>query len=185
MLSEKDFNSNAKKYIGALIDSLPKFSYGNCAQLMAIAQIKKNIPALWKIGKKDIEKMHRADIDVLASLARMGEKEAAVLLCNYYSSAWNKRERQGVSTKYYVSFANQLAFSLDRTVLDCLIADLRSFDISFKEHGSDYFWWPGQHLGIQIVSMLKNYPYPKEYQLDPNKLLEWLNSTDQYELKEK
>jgi hypothetical protein len=185
MLSEKDFNTNAKKYIAALIDSVPKFSYGNCAQLMAMAQIKKNIPALWKIAKRDIEKMHRADIDVLASLARMGEKEAAVLLCNYYSSDWNKRERQGLATKSYVSFANQLAFSLDRTVLDCLVSDFRNFDLNLRANGSDYFWWPGQHLGRQIVNMLKNYPYPKDYQLDPNKLLEWLNSTDQYELKEK
>jgi hypothetical protein len=185
MLSEMDYNANAKKYIAALIDSLPKFSYGDCAQLMAIAQVKKNIPALWKIAKKDIEKMHRADIDVLASLARMGEKEAVILLCNYYSSDWNKRERQGLVIKSYVSFAKQLAFSLDRTVFDCLVADFKNFDLSFKENGGDYFWWPGQHLGKQIADMLTNYPYPKEYNLDPYKLLEWLNSTSKYELKEK
>ena len=185
MLREKDFNANAKKYIGALIDSLPKFSYGNCAQLMAVAQVKKNIPALWKIANKNIETMQRGDIDVLASLARMGEKEAAVLLCNYYSSAWNKRERQGVSAKYYVTFANQLAFSLDRIVFDCLVADFKNFDFSFKENGGDYFWWPAQHLGKQIAEMLTNYPYPKDYNLDPYKLLEWLKSTNKYELKEK
>ncbi len=184
MLSEKDFNANAKKYIAALIDSVPKFSYGNCAQLNAIAQVKKNIPALWKMVNKNIETMQRDDIDVLASLARMGEKEAAALLCNYYSSAWNKRERPA-ATKYYVSFANQLAFSLDRTVLDCLVTDLRNFDLSIKDNGHDYFWWPGQHLGKEIAGMIKNYPYPKDYNLDPYKLIEWLNSTNKYELKEK
>jgi len=190
MLSEKDFNANAKKYIGALIDSLPKFSYGNCAQLMAVAQVKKSIPALWKIANKNIETMERSHIDILTSLARMGEKEAAVLLCKYYSSAWNKRERPAAATKYYVTFAKQLVFSLDTTVFDCLVEDFKNFDLSIKEnsrdyYGRDYFWWPGQSLGIQITDMLKSYPYPKDYNLDPYKLLEWLKSTNKYELKEK
>ncbi len=184
-LHADDFSEASKNHIRILFNPAPKFSYGDAARIVAVTQVKESIPALWKIANKNIETMRRGDIDVLASLARMGEKEAAVLLCNYYSSAWNKRERQGVSTKYYVTFANQLAFSLDRTVLDCLVTDFKNFDLSIKTNGGDYFWWPAQHLGKQITDMLKNYLYLKDYNLDPYKLLEWLNSTNKYELKEK
>ena len=183
--TEKDFNANAKKYIAALMDSVPKFSYGICAQLSAIAQVKESIPAIWKVVNRDITTMQGADIDVLASLARMGEKEAGVLLCNYYNSEWCKREKPGLLIKSYVRFAKQMAFSLDRTVLDCLISDFRNFDMTIKDNGVDYFWWPASYLGTQIAGMLKNYPYQKEFQFDPHQLLGWLNATSRYELADK
>ena len=169
-LSEKDFTAKAKKHIASLIDSFPAFSFGSCAQLCSIAQIRETIPALWSMVNKDIKEMQRADIDVLASLARMGENKAAKLLCDYYSSAWNKRDRPGVGAFYYVTFANMLAFSLAPIVLDCLVADFRNFDLTIRERGNDYFWWPAQHLGIQITNMLRNYPYSKDYRLDPFQL---------------
>jgi len=184
-LGEKDFTANARKCIAALADSVPSFNYGVCARLSAVAQIKENIPVFRRYVNRDIYTMQKVDLDVLASLARMDDTVAAELLCTYYNSEWNKRERSGVVTKYYVGFAKQLAFSLNRTVLDCLVADFRNFDLAIKERGSDYFWWPAQYLGIQIVSMLKNYPYPGDYQLDPYQLLQWLNENPVVVLNEK
>jgi hypothetical protein len=179
-LSEKDFNPASKKYITALIKSEPKFDYAICAKLVAIAQIKESIPTLWKIANKKIETMTRSDVDILASLARLNEKQAGSLLCDYYNSTKNRTDYR------YIIISTNLAFSLDSAVLDCLIKDFKTLDIKTSFRDGDSFYYPAGHLGANIAAMLKNYPYAKqEFQVDTNQLLNWLQETSQFELNHK
>lgn len=176
-LSEKDFNPASKKYIAALIKPGPKFDYAICAKLAAIAQFKESIPVLWKIANKKIETMTQSDVDILASLARLNEKQAGSLLCDYYNSTKNRTDYR------YVFISKNLAFSLDSSVLDCMIKDFKTLDIKKSFRDGDSFYYPAGHLGANIAAMLKNYPYAKqEFQADTNQLLTWLKETSRFEL---
>jgi hypothetical protein len=178
--SEKDFTPAAKEYISSLLDPKPKSLYDVCAKLLAIAQIKESIPALWKILNKQIETMTLSDVNVLASLARMGEKKASLLLCNYYNYHKNRTDYR------YIFASKSLAFSLDSSVLYCLIDDFRTLDLSTSFQDVDASFSPGGYLAIYISAMIKNYPYPKEdYKVDKKQLLAWLNETAQIELEQK
>lgn len=180
MMKEKDFNLNAKKYVAALVDSLPKFSHSICFKLLALAQIKSSIAVLWKVVDSNVATMGRTDLDILASLARMNEKKAGILLCNYYNSIKNRSDYKQVFV------ARNLAFSLDKDVLNCMVDDYKTIDIKKFFRDGDTGYHPSQALGGGIASMLKNYPYIKgEYQLDPKQLLDWLNQSGQYDLDEK
>jgi hypothetical protein len=124
--------------------------------------------------------MERSDLDILASLARMNEKEAGILLCKYYNSIKTKPGYK------HVFVSRELAFSLDKTVLNCLVSDFKTIDINIKYRDGDTGYWPSQYLGAYIAGMLKNYPYPKqEFYVDPRQLSDWLNESIQYELDEK
>jgi hypothetical protein len=172
-LKAKDFNVNSRKYIAALIEILPRFDYSTCAKLLAVAQIKESIPVLWKIAKKNIQTMERRDLDVLAALARMNEKEAGIILCNYYNSKRNNEDYK------HVFLAEHMAFSLDKNVLECMIADFKTIDtsITFWEYDSGY--WPSSHLAGWIATMIGNYSYPnEEFMANPKQLLEWLNQKE-------
>jgi len=171
-MKAKDFNANSKKYIAALIDSLPRFDNRICAKLLAVAQIRESIPVLWKIAK-DIQTMEKGDLDILAALARMNEKEAGIILCNFYNSKKNNKDFK------HVFLAEHLAFSLDKNVIDCMIADFKTIDtaIKFSEYDSGY--WPSSHLAGWIATMIGNYPYPNdEFMAKPKQLLEWLNKKE-------
>jgi len=172
-LKAKDFNANSKKYLADLIDSLPRFDYRICAKLLAVAQIQESIPVLWKIAKKDIQTIERRDLDILAALARMNEKEAGIILCNFYNSKKNSKDFKRVF------LAEHMAFSLDKNVLECMIADFKTIDtsITFWEYDSGY--WPSSHLAGWIATMIGNYSYPnEEFMANPKQLLEWLNQKE-------
>jgi hypothetical protein len=178
-LSEKDFNPAAKTDLTALILH-PRFSYALSGKLLAVAQIKASIPTLWKVVNRDIATMTHSDIDILASLARMNEKEAGKIICEYYNSTKNRTDYR------YIFISTNLVFSLDSTVLDCMIKDFKTMDIekSFRDGDSGYY--PAGHLGANIVAMLKNYPFPKqEFYVDTKQLLNWLNQASMFELEEK
>ena len=172
-LKAKDFNANSKKYIAALIDSLPRFDHRICAKLLAVAQIRESIPVLWKIAKKDIQTMERGDLDILAALARMNEKEAGIILCNFYNSKKNNKDFK------HVFLADRMAFSLDKNVLECMISDFKTIDTAIKFRESDSGYWPSSHLAGWIATMIGNYPYPNgEFMANPRQLLEWLNQKE-------
>jgi hypothetical protein len=184
MQKGKDFNINAKNYISSLKDSLSRSRLPNdiCAKLLALAQIKESVPFLWKIVNKSISTIQRQDVDILASLARMDEKEAGIMLCNYYKSKIDRND------KYYryVVISKNMAFSMDSTVLMLLVTELKALgpNASFWEYDSGFN--ASQYLGARIASMLKNYPFAKEdYNLQARQLLDWLNQTKNYELAEK
>lgn len=174
------FTPAAKKYVANLINPAPKSLPPVCAQLLAMAQIRESIPALWKMVNKDILKMQSSDIDILASLARMGEKEAGQLLCTYYTHQKNRTDYR------YIFNSRKMAFSLDASVLKCLVDDFRSLDLSVAFRSGDSGFYPAGFLGDNITAMLKNYPYPKKYEVNTDQLLRWLNSRDvQPEMQEK
>lgn len=178
-LSEKDFNLTAKKYLTALILH-PKFSYALSGKLLAVAQIKASIPTLWKVVNRDIATMTHRDVDILASLARMNEKEAGKILCEYYNSTKNRTDYR------YIFISTNLAFSLDSSVLDCMIKDFKTIDIEKSFHDGDYGYYPAGHLGANILAMVKNYPFPKqEFYVDTKQLWNWLNQTTKFELEQK
>jgi len=175
-LSEKDFNPAAKKYLTALILH-PKFSYALSGQLLAMAQIKASIPTLWKIVNRDIATMTHSDVDILAALARMDEKEAGKILCNYYNSTKNRTDYR------YIFISRNLAFSLDSTVVDCMIKDFKTLDIEKSFRDGDSGFYPAGYLGANIAAMLRNYPFTKqEFYVDTKQLLNWLNQTSKFEL---
>ncbi len=178
--NRKDFSPEAVDCIAKLSDSLSVIAeIDNCAQLLSLVQVKKSIPALWKVANKNIATIGQTDIAILASLARMDETEAAVLLCNRYNYIKSNADRQ-------VYIAKFLAFSLHPTVLKCLVKDYKLIDINKHYRDGDELINPGLTLAAAIVSMLNNYPYEKnEFKVDPKQLLSWLNTTKQYELIEK
>jgi hypothetical protein len=183
LLSEKDFNDTAKKYVAGLIKDLgTTYYFGSAAQLLSTAQITRSIPALWKIVDTNFKKMQHRDIEVLASLARMNEKKAGILLVAYYNSQFNYfgdlPTKQGDFWRHFL-IAKKLAFSLDSSVLNCLINEFRSIDINYAFRDGDTGFYPAQYLGASIVSMIKNYPYEGEsYSLKPEQLLAWLATND-------
>lgn len=180
-LRARDFNNSARLSIATLIENgLPKFNYGFCAKLLGIAQVKESIPVLWKIVNRDIATMERGDLDILAALSRMDEKEAGVLLCKYYQNAVNRTDYR------HVFLAHSLAFSLDKNVLTCLIDNFKTIDPALTFHSGDSYFNPSRHLGIHIVSMLKSYPYAdREFSVDPVRVAEWLSSSGNLELADK
>ncbi|HET6227520.1 MAG TPA: hypothetical protein VFF27_14655 [Bacteroidia bacterium] len=189
VLTEKDFNKTAKKHIARLIDDLPGSDYGLSAQFLSVAQIKQSIPLLWKFVDTNFKTMQREDIDVLASLARMKEKRAGILLCEYYNSDFNKwgdfLNKTGDFSRHFF-IAKNLAFSLDSTVLSCLIKEFRAIDINYSFRDGDYGFYPAQYLGACIASMIKNYPFDKEdYSLKPKQLLDWVNNTNDIQIKDR
>ena len=183
MQKEKDFNNNAKKYISSLKDSLSRSRLPNdvCAKLLGIAQIKESIPFLWKIANRNITTIERYDVDILASLARLNEKEAGSILCDYYTSKIDRND------KYYryIVISKNMAFAIDSSILMLLIKELKILgpNAGFREYDTGFN--ASQYLGFSIASMLKNYPYSKDdYNLKPQ-LLDWSNQTANYELAEK
>ena len=177
--SQKDFTPAAKEYVSRLLSPEAKSLDDVCAKLLAVAQIKESIPALWKFVNKPIETMSLSDVEVLASLARMGEKKAGLLLCNYYNYHKNRTDYR------YISASKNMVFSLDSAVLHCLIDDFRTMDISTIFRDGDTGFYPSGYLAEQITSMLNNYPYPKQYKSDPKQLQTWLNETTRLELEQK
>jgi hypothetical protein len=182
VLTEKDFTDTAKKYIEGLIDDLTTLDYGLAAQFLAVAQITKSIPFLWKRVDTNFKTMRHSDLDVLASLARMKETKAGILLSTYYNSSFNKwgdfTTKTGDFCRHFY-IAKNLVFSLDATVLDCLIKEFRAIDINYSFRDGDSGFYPAQYLGACIASMINNYPYEKEsYSLRPKELLEWLATND-------
>lgn len=183
LLSEKDFNDAAKKYLEGLIKNLrTTYYFGPIAQLLSVAQITKSIPTLWEIVDTNFEKMQHRDIEVLASLARMNEKKAGILLAEYYNSSFNyfgdPITKKGDFCRHFI-LAKKLAFSLDKNVLNCLIKEFRTIDINYAFRDGDTGFYPAQYLGACIASMIKDYPYEKEsYSLKPKQLLEWLDTNN-------
>jgi len=182
ILNEKDFNDTAKKYVASIIDDLAGFDYPLSAKFLSAAQIKQSIPLLWRMVNTDFQTLQHSDVDVLASLARMNEKRAGTLLCEYYNSDFNQwgdfSTKTGTFWRHFL-IAKKLAFSLDRTVLNCLIKEFRAIDINYFFRDGDSGFYPAQYLGACIASMIKNYPYEKEdYSLKPKQLLEWLATND-------
>ena len=189
ILNEKDFNSAAKKYVARLIDNLPGSDYGLSAQFLSVAQIRQSVPLLWKFVDTNFKTMQHRDLDVLASLARMKEKKAGILLCEYYNSDFNKwgdvLNKTGDFWRHFL-IAENLAFSLDSTVLSCLIKEFRAIDINYYLRDGDSGFYPAQYLGACIASMIKNYPFEKEdYSLKPKQLLDWLNNTNDIQIKDR
>lgn len=182
MLKEKDFNSTAKKYIAALIDSPRVFYNATCYKLLGLAQIKKSIPVLWKLISECSEEngTEYNKLDIWASLARMNEKKAVIILCKYYDSVKNVKGYAGVF------IAKHLAFSMNDLTLDCLVKNYKKMDLKYVYRDGDSGYTPSQVLGGAITAMLKDYPYKKEeYNIDTQLLLDWLNQTKHYELAEK
>ncbi len=182
LLRKKDFNDSAKKYVVGLINSLTTYYYGLPAQFLSTAQITKSIPFLWKIVDTSFKTIQNRDIDVLASLARMNEKKAGRLLAEYYNSSFNNwgdfSAKTGEFWRHFL-IAKNLAFSLDSTVLNCLIKEFRAIDINYSFRDGDSGFYPAQYLGACIASMIENYPYRKEdYALKPKELLDWLSTND-------
>jgi hypothetical protein len=182
ILNEKDFNDTAKKYVARLIDDLPGLDYGLSAKFLSVAQIKKSIPLLWKIVDTNFKTMQHRDLDVLASLARLKEKRAGTLLSGYYNSDFNKwGDFSSKTSDFWRHFliAKNLAFSLDKTDLNCFIKEFRALDLNYFFRDGDTGFYPAQYLGACIASMLKNYPFEKEdYSVKPRQLLEWLTTND-------
>lgn len=176
LLSEKDFNKIAKKQVAELIYS--KSKYAENSKWLAFAQIAESIPFLWKSVKKNPKTLRKNDLTILAALARLGEKNAGVILCDYYRNHKNRTDYQ------YVFNAKQIAFSLDNNVLDCLINDYKTMDIFWNFRDGDTCFIPSQVVGEAITGMIKNYPYQK-YNINPKQLLDWLNQNNYYELNEK
>lgn len=179
-LSEKDFNNSAKKEVEKLIYSNFKLDAALKAKWLSYAQIKEASPILWQTVKKNPQFFEQSDLTILASLARLGEKKAGVQICNYYKSTINRTDYR------YVFTAKQIAFSLDKTVLQCLVDDYKTMDINWKYRDGDTGFIPSQILGGAITEMIKNYPYKKgEYNINAKQLLDWLNRNNHYELNEK
>jgi hypothetical protein len=122
-------------------------------------------------------------IDILASLARMNEKRASVLLCKFYDSTKNRTDYR------YVFIAESMAFSLDSVVMECLIDDFKSIDPAIKFSQGDSGYWPSWILGEQIIAALKFYVQKKFIGIDyfePHKLRDWLdNPANSHDLVEK
>lgn len=178
LLREKDFSRIAKKQVAELIYS--KSNYAENSKWLAYAQITQSIPYLWKSIKKNSKTLKENDLTVLASLARLGERGAGFILCDYYNSRQNRTDYQ------YVFTAKQIAFSLDKNVLNCLINDFKTMALDWNFRDGDTGFQPAQVVGSAITEMIKNYPYKKgEYNVDNKQLLEWLNQTTKYELNDK
>jgi len=180
-LTQKDFNEKAKQYVTSIINNPGVCNDRAAYTVLGLAQIKKSIPFLWKqVGEGGNNIGMQTKLDIWASLARMGEKKAALLLCNYYDSV---RKEKG----YWSIFAaKQMAFAMDRHVLGCLVSDYKKIDIKYSYRDGDTGFHPAQVLGGAITVMLKEYPYKKgEYNIDPQQLLDWLNQRKQYLLAEK
>jgi hypothetical protein len=182
-LHADDFNDVSKKYIASLFSPLPKYDNGIIAKLAAMAQIRELIPSMWIIAKKDINNIQRKDVEVLSALARLGDEEANALLCQYYLSERSKGDKNGDILRYVLQ-SEHLAFTLSQSSLDCLLNDFNTIDISLQQNGNDYFWWPSAHLARQIVQMVKDYPYDREY-VRPAQLKEWLATNPHPIIKEK
>jgi hypothetical protein len=166
--SEKDFTLIAKKYIEGLLNPMLKYPQYICAKIVAVAQIKEGIPHLWRYVNKNIETMTTSDIDILASLARLGENRAGLLLCKYYNYQKNRTDYR------YIFSSRNLAFSLDSNVLKCMIEDFKTLDLSVSFRESDSGFYPAGYLAENICAMLKNYPYTKSYNSNAKILLTWL-----------
>lgn len=180
LLMEKDFTNSAKKEVEKLISSDSSQNTTHKIRWLSYAQITKSVPVIWAQVKKDKKNFEKRDLIMLASLARLGEKEAGVKLCNYYKSTINRTNYE------YVFTAKQIAFSFDETVLQCLVDDYKTMDINWNYRDGDTGFTPSQVVGGAITEMIKNYPYKKgEYNIDPKQLLYWLNQNNQYELNEK
>ena len=178
-LTEKDFNPAAKKYIAELLDPEPRSFHSIVGKLLAVAQVRESIPWLWKVVNKDIKMMTHHDVDILASLARMNEKQAARLLCGYYNNTKNRTDYR------YIFISGNLAFSLDSTVLNCMVNDFKTLDLEKVFRDGDTGFYPAGHLGTGIAMMLKNYPYQRDFYVDTKLLLNWLNQQKQVDLVEK